>query len=224
MDYERLSTKYLGGVASGYEAQRRGRKWADEDLAVEELLDGLAAGSRVLDVPVGTGRLVPYYKKRGFEAHGLDMSPDMLAEARSKANDTGFEIELCVGDIRRIPFDANVFDLVVCLRFLNWIDAAGVTAAVSEMARVGRDRLLLGIRYLAPFGKLGASRSDMVRRTMRTVGVPRYRAHRWGLVFHDRPFIEGLFERIGLDVIAERSVEQRWDGTDYVFFLLKKAE
>lgn len=223
MDFGNLSTKYLGGAASNYESERVGNKWQSEHAAVEQLLSHVGEGAKVLDIPVGTGRLIPYYKSRGFKAYGLDISADMLAESRARAEAISAKIQLAQGDIRAIPFDDGFFDLVVCLRFLNWIDKRGVEKAVAELARVSRRNLLIGIRYLTPFADLGVQLSSPARLAMRLIGFPQNRARRWGLVYHDKSFIDNLFSKAGLEVVEKRHVERRLDGTDYVFFLLKKA-
>lgn len=222
MEFGRLSTKYLGSAAENYEAERLGTKWAAEQQAVEELLRDVPERTKTLDVPVGTGRLIEYHKSRSFAAHGVDVSPDMLSEARARAEAIDADVELSLGDIRHLPFPDKSFDLVVCLRFLNWIDAAGVEAAVKELARVSNERLLLGIRYVTPFQDLGASGPDLIRMASCSVGLGRLRAKRWGLVFHDKRFVDQLFDRTGLDICDSRHVERRWDGTDYVFFRLRK--
>ena len=223
MDFESLSTKYVGTVASEYEGERAGGKWRAEHEAVEHLLRHVANGARTLDVPVGTGRLIPFAKERGFDAYGLDASPDMLAEARTYAERIGASIDLRQGDIRNIDFPDSHFDLVSCLRFLNWIDASGVEQAARELVRVSRDKLLLGIRYLAPFNELGYDGKSLTRRAMRYAGFPRYRAKRWGLVFHDKAFVDRLFKSLNLRIVEAQHVERRLDGTDYVFYMLQKS-
>ena len=147
----------------------------------------------------------------------------MLALAKARAAVTGTRIELGIGDIRDIPFKDGSFDLVSCLRFLNWVDAEGVQQAVRELARVSGDKLLLGIRYFPPLSELKRYPFSMVRLGMRALGVAHVHAYRTGLRFQHKSFIDGLFERLGLEIVKERLVERRIDGTDYVFFLLRKA-
>lgn len=223
MDFARLATKYVGRTAAYYEQRRdQGRKWRAEDEAAGELLRQVDRGARALDIPVGTGRLLTNMSARGFHAHGLDVSPDMLAIAKARADAIGMEIELDVADIRNIPFKDGTFDLVTCLRFLNWVDADGMEQAVKELARVSSDKLLLGIRYLPPIDEVKQSPWPMVRRGMRAIGAPRRRMRRTGLCFQHKSFIYGLFERLGLEIVKARHIERRIDGTDYVFFLLSK--
>jgi SAM-dependent methyltransferase len=222
VDFAGLATKYVGPTAAHYEQNRVGSKWRAEEEAAEDLLREVESGSRALDIPVGTGRLLPHLEARRFEAHGLDVSPDMLAIARTRADVTGAKVELGIGDIRNIPFNDGYFDLVTCVRFLNLIDAEGVEQAVNELARVTSDKLLLGIRYLPPLNELKQDRLPAIRLGMRAIGVPRLHAHLNGLFYHRKSFVDGLFERIGLEVIEARYIERRIDGTDYVFFLLRK--
>lgn len=223
MDYQALATKYVGDTAARYDGHReRDGKWRAEDEAAEEMLSLVARGARTLDIPVGTGRLLPALKARGFVAHGLDVSPDMLAIARGRADSLGLKVELGLGDIRNIPFGDGHFELVSCLRFLNWIDGQATEEVVTELARVTSDKLLLGIRYLPPFDELKQYDSRTVRLGMRVLGLTRLRARRHGLHVQHKGFIETLFERLRLEIIDAQHIERRFDGTDYVFFLLQK--
>jgi ArsR family transcriptional regulator len=223
MDYASLATKYVGETAAAYEQRRdQDEKWRSEEEAASELLRWVKRGAITLDVPVGTGRLLKHMKARHFRVHGLDISPDMLAVAQAQADANGLNARLGLGDIRHIPFADDYFDLVTCLRFLNWVDARGVEQAVSELARVSRDKLLLGIRYLPPPAEIRRHSWPMVRLSMRAMGASRRRERRSGLCFHEKDFVHRLFERLGLAIVDERAIERALDGTDYVFFLLSK--
>jgi ubiquinone/menaquinone biosynthesis C-methylase UbiE len=223
MDYASLATKYIGETAAAYEQRRdQDRKWHSEEEAASELLRWVKRGARTLDVPVGTGRLLKHMRARHFEVHGLDISPDMLAVAQAQADSVGMNARLGLGDIRHIPFADDSFDVVTCLRFLNWVDADGVEQAVTELARVSRDKLMLGIRYLSPPDEIRRHTWPMVRLSMRAMGASRRRERRSGLCFHERGFVHRLFNRLGLAIVEERIIERALDGTDYVFFLLGK--
>jgi len=54
----------------------------------------------VLELACGTGRLTIPVAQSGVEIVGLDLSPSMLARARTKAGDAGVAIELVEGDCR----------------------------------------------------------------------------------------------------------------------------
>lgn len=221
-EYSRLALRYVGEAATDYEGLRVGRKWRAEDEAAEELLRYVDHGAPALDIPVGTGRLLPLMKARGFATTGLDISPDMLSIARRRAGCCELPVDLRVADIRNIPFADNHFQLVTCVRFLNLIDSAGVELAVREMRRVTGDKLLLGVRYLPSRTELKISPNAAVRMAMRAIHLPLFHARRSGLFYHRENFVRQMFERHRLEILHARHVERRFDGTDYVFFLLKK--
>lgn len=67
----------------------------------------------------------------------------MLTVAHTYSDSIGATIQLAKGDIRRIPFPDNSFDLATCLRFLNWIDTPKLQGVMGELARVSRDKILI---------------------------------------------------------------------------------
>ena len=166
--------------------------------------------------------MLPFLKARGAQVYGLDVSPDMLAIAQANADAIGVSAQLGIGDIRQIPFDDGTFDLVSCLRFLNWIDTDDLKYVVGELVRVSRGRLLLGVRYLPVLSDLPRNEQAAVRFVMRTFGVQRFLANRSGLVIHRKSDVEQLFDSLNLAIVEARVVERRCDGTDYVFFLLER--
>ena len=68
-------------------------------------------GGSVLELGCGTGRKLVPIASDGHPCTGLELSPDMLAEARSKADARALEVEWVRGDMR--DFDlGRTFDLV----------------------------------------------------------------------------------------------------------------
>ncbi|GAB2605273.1 class I SAM-dependent DNA methyltransferase [Pseudactinotalea suaedae] len=49
-----------------------------------ETLAGLAAGGRALELAVGTGRVAIPLREHGTEVHGIELSPAMIAELRTR--------------------------------------------------------------------------------------------------------------------------------------------
>lgn len=135
--------------SSSKETLRQRRAWrrqaAGYDRKVERaertMLDGsrewvgARASGRVLEVAVGTGRDLPYYPA-GIELVGIDLSPEMLAIARARADDAGIRAELREGDAEALTFGDAEFDTVVCALALCSIPRPEV--ALAEMARVVR--------------------------------------------------------------------------------------
>ena len=223
MDFNRLSSKYFGATAVEYESKRFDSKWIAEQATIEELVLDVPEGAKVLDAPVGTGRLIPLLTSHSLSLSGLDISVDMLAEARAQAAECRKHVELCKGDLRQIPFQNDSFDLVICLRFLNWVNKQGVREVVKELSRVSRSKLLIGVRYLTPANELTLSGADLLRRAALLFRLPSLRTRRWGIILHKERNLETLFAELELKVVEVRLVERRWDCTDYVFYSLEKT-
>lgn len=89
----------------------------------------------VLEVAVGTGLNLPYYRD-GQSLVGIDLSTAMLDIARRRAREVGREVVLREGDAHQLPFDDASFDAVVCTYSL--CNVPDTDRALSEMHRVLR--------------------------------------------------------------------------------------
>lgn len=68
-------------------------------------------GGHVLELGCGTGHLLIPIASGGHPCVGLDFSPDMLAEARRKADERGIAVEWMRGDMRTFDL-GRTFDFV----------------------------------------------------------------------------------------------------------------
>ena len=87
---------------------------------LEKTLSGIPDGftGKLLEVPVGTGILtMPIYKTLPQAAVTcLDYSPDMMATAQRRAKAAGLNnVQFQQGDVGKLPFENNSFDLVLSL-------------------------------------------------------------------------------------------------------------
>ena len=100
------------------------------------------ADGDVLEIAVGTGRNLPYYRD-AVRLTGIDLSPAMLEIARRRAQHLGREVELQVGDAQALDSSDNQFDTVVCTLALCTVPSH--RKAMAEARRVLRPggRLLL---------------------------------------------------------------------------------
>jgi ubiquinone/menaquinone biosynthesis C-methylase UbiE len=220
MDFEKLATRYRGPLARKYDRRRKtGDQWLREQSAVEAFLSSLPAGSTVLDIPAGTGRFIPLYKKYGLKASGMDSSADMLAEAQRKANDIGLAIDLRTSDIRKIEVADGGFDCVLCMRFLNWVDPEGLQIVLAELTRVAKSHLILGIRCTTDSApqKISPWRRMLQQRKLRRQerkGAKRYK--------HDDAAVRDLFAGLRLAISEMKVLERRSDNTEYRIYLLSR--
>jgi SAM-dependent methyltransferase len=75
----------------------------DEEVAALRAVTGLSAGHRVLDVGCGDGRHLRALATDGVVGTGVDVSPALVEAGRAAAERSGVDVELLVGDARRLP-------------------------------------------------------------------------------------------------------------------------
>ena len=104
-----------------------------------------APGERILEVGVGTGLSLPLYP-RNVSIVGIDISRDMLAQARLRQSRGGLEnvAELMVMDAENMAFADDSFDKVVAMYVASVVPDP--QRLVDEMRRVCRS----GTRWKSP--------------------------------------------------------------------------
>lgn len=89
----------------------RGKDYVGESAALAAVIRHHEASTRtVLDVGCGTGRHMTEFQVLGFDCVGTDLSPAMVAKAKSRLGDACVEL----ADIRTMDLGAT-FDAVICL-------------------------------------------------------------------------------------------------------------
>jgi SAM-dependent methyltransferase len=101
------------------------------------------ARGRVLELAGGTGRVLLPIAAEGLECVGLDLSPEMLAEARRKAKESGVEVRWLQGDMSDFELGER-FDLIfVASNSLLHLHAMADLVSCFQAVR----------RHLAPSGR-----------------------------------------------------------------------
>lgn len=122
---------------------------------IVSLLDN-PEGKKILDVPCGYGRISNELADMGFDVTGVDITETFLQKAKADAKAKKLNIEYLRGDMRRLPFENQTFDVLI-----NWFTSFGYFdeetnhAVLKEFHRVlkpgaillldhqNRDRMLL---------------------------------------------------------------------------------
>lgn len=222
MTAEKIKDKYIGEVAQNYEARRAsGDKWAKEQVAMEGLLKTLAQGSSVLDIPVGTGRFVEMYKKHDLHPTGIDVSDDMLSQAQEKATENDCQMNFEIADIRNIPRDNSTFDVVICIRFLNWVSEDELRKILKELSRVSRKDVFIGVRTYAPIRC--ASILHALKNTRSALKELKKRVKKSkATTIHKQKSLEAAIEDSKLSIHQNTLIERGYDLSIYQFYHLKK--
>jgi ubiquinone/menaquinone biosynthesis C-methylase UbiE len=109
-----------------------------------------AAEGRVLEIGIGSGLNLPFYRSQTQELLGLEPGPRLIKMARRIAQDSKRRVNFIEGSAEAIPLESHVVDTVLTTWTLCTIPNAG--AALTEMRRVLRPggRLLFVEHGLAP--------------------------------------------------------------------------
>lgn len=118
---------------------------------VLEFLDGVAKGSRVLEVGCGPAYLAGNIVMKDMQYVGVDISTGMI-ELCKERNSKVDAAEFFVGDTQRLAFSSSCFDVVLCLGMLEYVPREEM--AIKEMARVLRRNgtcIISGINKWSPY-------------------------------------------------------------------------
>jgi len=116
-------------------------------------------GMKILDVGCGTGNFSIKLAEMGFEVIGIDISEDMLAKARKKANEKGLNIQFRIMDVYNLDFSDNTFDGVLSMAAFEFIKKP--QDAYNEIYRVLKQsgKILIGtINRESSWGELYLSK------------------------------------------------------------------
>jgi ubiquinone/menaquinone biosynthesis C-methylase UbiE len=162
---------YYDTFSQRYEDRRGGRDPSGyhdlvDDLEVD-LVRRFGEGREVLEVGCGTGLLLERIARFASRAHGVDLSPGMLARARERG------LDVTEASATRLPFPDATFDVACSFKVLAHV--RDVRAALAEMTRVVRPggmivaelynaaSLRALVKRLGPAGRVGAElREDAV--------------------------------------------------------------
>ena len=111
-----------------------------EQRCVRRALASVRPGARVLDLPCGTGRLLPLLVELGYKVTAADSSPHMLDRARHLAETNSLDMsneDFLVVDVFQTGFADDAFDVVVCNRlFHHFTEPATRQRALRELRRI----------------------------------------------------------------------------------------
>lgn len=85
--------------------ERRNRQW-------RQRLWSLVRGPKVLEIGVGTGKNIPFYRPE-LAITALDLTPGMLERAKQRAAALSTRVQWCLGDVQSLDFPDGSFDSAV---------------------------------------------------------------------------------------------------------------
>ncbi|MCX6725928.1 MAG: class I SAM-dependent methyltransferase [Candidatus Shapirobacteria bacterium] len=151
-----------------------------------------------LDIACGTGRYSEFLNSLGHKVIGIDLSPDMLFQARKNQSK---QINFLQGDLVKIPLNDKSVDLVICALALTHLP--NIDEALSELFRVVRLKGHIVISDIHPWLVALGGQADFSDKSGNYGYVPNY-IHWYSSYFKS-------FKRLGLKVVQclEPTVEQK---------------
>lgn len=151
-------------------------------------------GERVLDLATGTGITAIAARERGAKVTGVDLTPELLAVARAKAADEGFDdIDFREGDAEALPFADASFDVV--LSTCGHMFAPDQPKVAAELARVTRPGGRAVFLAWTPEGGLGGWFRITNKHIPPPAGVPS--PFNWGAPDKVRELLGSAFRDLG---------------------------
>jgi SAM-dependent methyltransferase len=68
---------------------------------------------KVLEIGFGAGNNIEFLAREGFLCWGIEQSQIATAHAKNRLRELEFKADLCVGDMRHLPFPDNSFNIVL---------------------------------------------------------------------------------------------------------------
>ena len=150
----------FGRIAKGYS------RGAGEFIARLEL----EPDERVLDVACGTGNLALPAARIGASVTGIDIAPNLIAQAKARAAAERLAITFEVGDAERLPYANGTFDSVVTM--FGAMFAARPERAATELLRVTRSGGRIAMANWTPKGFIGEMLKTTVKYVPSPAGIP----------------------------------------------------
>jgi ubiquinone/menaquinone biosynthesis C-methylase UbiE len=121
-------------VAEAYDRERP--SYPDELIDAACSIAALTAGSRVLEVGSGTGKLTEALAERGLVVDAVDPGANMIAFARKRVRDAD-TVEFHLGRFEELSLPEQVFDAVFSAAAFHWIDPMVGWAKAARCLRPG---------------------------------------------------------------------------------------
>ncbi len=174
-------------VSSDYELDRVSsyRDIEVEKLAEKKLIDFIdpKMNDIIFDAGCGTGINISILHSNVSEIIGMDISKGMIDRARERIKRENVDnAKLMVGNITDTKLSSNIFNKIICLSVLQYINDQECIAALKEFIRISKNNALivLHVKNLASLNLLTLFLAKKIKNLfIKNVKMINYRTHRW---------------------------------------------
>jgi ubiquinone/menaquinone biosynthesis C-methylase UbiE len=117
-------------------------------IICRQVSETVPTGGRILEIAPGPGYLAIELAKLGkYQVVGLDISKSFVKIAQTKAQEAGVTVEFRHGNASKMPFEANMFDFVVCVAaFKNFTEPVQAIGEIYRVLKPGGKALINDLR------------------------------------------------------------------------------
>jgi SAM-dependent methyltransferase len=211
---------FAGQVAERYDAMLGDRGDPEVVAATVDFLIELAGEGAALELGIGTGRIALPLAARGVRVHGIDLSPDMVAQLRAKPG--GEEIPVTIGDFSASRVGETFSLVYLVFNTINNLTTQDAQVACFESVAA---QLEPGGCFVIEAGVPSGEPLRVFALSETHVGVDEYDAATQRLVSHHFSLVDGRWELRSipfrsvspaeLDLMARLAgmrLRQRWSG------------
>jgi SAM-dependent methyltransferase len=193
---------------------------------VVDFLAGLAGDGPALELGIGTGRIAIPLSRRGVRVHGIDLSPEMVAQLRAKPG--GGDIGVTVGDFATTTVEGRFRLAYLVFNTINNLTTQDSQVAcfqnvAAHLEPGGRFVIEVGVPQLQRLPPGETIRPFALTPTH--LGFDEYDVATQGLISHHYSVVDGRLELVSmpfryvwpaeLDLMARlagMTLQERWSG------------
>ncbi len=123
----------------------------------------IAPGLRVLDLGTGTGSLGRGFARRGCRVVGLDLSADLIAQARRLDAEAGVASVYLAGSANQAGLAGGAFDIVAAGQCWHWFDRPAAAREARRLLKPGGRLVIAHFDWIPLNGNLVAATEDLIR-------------------------------------------------------------
>ena len=211
---------FAGPVAARYDATIGERGEPAVVAATVDFLAELAGDGAVLELGIGTGRIALPLASRGVQVHGIDLSPDMVAQLRAKPG--GERIPVTIGDFGATRVDGGFSLVYLVFNTINNLTTQDAQIACFENVAA---QLEPGGCFVIEVGVPSGEPVRVFELSEDHVGIDEYDPATQRLISHHFELVDGRWERLSmpfrsvgpaeLDLMARIAglrLRERWGG------------
>jgi SAM-dependent methyltransferase len=211
---------FAGEVAARYDEGLGERGDPAVIAATVDFLAEFGNGGPALELGIGTGRIALPLAARGISVHGIDLSPDMVAQLRTKPG--GEELAVTIGDFATTRVGEGFSLAYIVFNTINNLTTQDAQVACFESVA---GQLAPGGSFVVEVGVPGAGPLRVFALSETHAGIDEYDRATQRLVSHHFSLVDGRWVRQSipfrsvspaeLDLMARLAgmrLRERWSG------------